>query len=645
MEEKSYSRILDKNYDENLNFEDNQEIIDKIMKKSEIELFIGQFNPYDDESKKKSENISSDKLFEMKTNFGKMVLPDKKTGKIYEKFKMPLEKGEDQKFDNNDLNKLFSNYKQFISFLEKIRKKCIQKFKEYNLKLLIKLHIEQINENNDNLLKNICCKYYVVNPIIIDINKNNYEDNNILSKEKFENFELFITDIINFQKEQTKYSSIFGNLSSVGMNSLDYNSTNQRPELKEDSLKINTNTELVNNNKEINGLSVKSEDKNKCLNDESTNSSLSTKTFQPKIKVLTKIIGTHKKRANYIMELENGYLISGGPNNIILYDKNNSKKKEIKKDHYSICPVKNEKGNIDLVINREDGIYASSFNNNTIEEFFRRIKCDTNSKFCFNLNKSFLVCNNEGFFQYNDILGKIIEIKGNLIKKQQFFGGIKINDYLIALTSNKESPNGEDKICFYNNNSKKIYKDIKGYSFTKSQNSLALISENKEDNKKLLLCACTKYKESQKNGILLIRIQFDDKQEEKTLEEFYETGNFEVHCFCQFFEFENKNVIFEDKNKKHTNLFFVGGYDRDKNRGIIKIYKINYNNENFDKTSIEFYKNIEILNKNKEKNYNEIQKPINCIIQSTNTGKIIFTSFDGNVYLVTSLDINDLKDK
>ena len=38
-----------------------------------------------------------------------MVLKDK-TGIIYEKFKKPLEKGEDQQFANDSLNKLFSDY-------------------------------------------------------------------------------------------------------------------------------------------------------------------------------------------------------------------------------------------------------------------------------------------------------------------------------------------------------------------------------------------------------------------------------------------------------------------------------------------------------------------------------------------------------
>ena len=514
-------------------------------------------------------------------------------GKIKEKIDI-----NQYKYEKN--TKLGNNLEQLIGFIRNIES-IIEKGKpEINLEINLNFKANNLiieASINQNEYKNINCEYKIINGENETNIGEKFTDIDILNNNSIENLNRF-----------------FGLLK----NKISNNNSISLPNSSTDMHKIFLSSNNSQNYMQINNQS-----------------------FSSNLIDFIKLLGKHKKGANYILELENGYLISGGPKSIILYDNiNYSNIKEIKKDHYSICPVKNEKGNIDLVINREDGIYASSFNNNTIEEFFRKIKSDTNSMFCFNLNKSFLVCNKEGFFQFNDILGKIIEIKGNLIFKQQFFGGIKINDYIIALTSNKSSPKGEDKIIFYNNNSKKIFKDIKEYSFTKSQNNLTLISIENESNKKLLLCACTKYVENQKNGILLIKIQFDDREEEKTLDIFYET-TFEVHCFCPIFFFENDNHILEKKNKKliYTKFFFVCGYDKNKKEGLIKLYKYNYNEKDFDKTEIEYIKDIEIENENKKIIF---KGPINCMIQSQKTGKIILTSLDGNVYLFSSPNINQL---
>ena len=113
--------------------------------------------------------------------------------------------------------------------MENIRKIIIQRikdFKSYDLKLLIKLNIQEINENKKNSLKNICCKYKLSNPILINIEIKIYEDNNILIKEKFENFELFIsdiTDIFKRKEEKTPNSSYFGSTSSIGLQSISIN--------------------------------------------------------------------------------------------------------------------------------------------------------------------------------------------------------------------------------------------------------------------------------------------------------------------------------------------------------------------------------------------------------------------------------------
>ena len=339
-----------------------------------------------------------------------------------------------------------------------------------------------------------------------------------------------------------------------------------------------------------------------------------------------------KKSANYVIELDNGFLISGGPEDIIFYENNNIKK-TIKKTHNSIYPVINERKTIDILINSEGERmnYLTINKDGNIENFFKEINYEIKSKFCFNfnLNKNYLVCNNEGIFVYNDILGKIVQISGNPIKKDEiFFGGILINDYTIALTSNKSSKKGEDELLFYNNNSKKILNTIKGYSFTKSQNNLSLINE------KILLCACTKYIENQDNGILLIKISNESLQKK-----FFGTENFEVNCFCPIVIYNNNNIFFDEtKNAKYTNYFLVGGYNNDRKEGLIKIYKINYN-DNFDNLDIEFIKDFKIDQKGKNI-FEGFKKPISCMIQSKKTKNIIITCLDGKVYLLDNLFIN-----
>ena len=221
---------------------------------------------------------------------------------------------------------------------------------------------------------------------------------------------------------------------------------------------------------------------------------------------------------------------------------------------------------------------------------------------------------------------------------------MKINNKIIALTSNKKLFNGEDKIIFYNYYAKKRVEDVKNYSFTLSQNNLTLMPRegtiktlNINESKKLLLGACKKYKEEQKNGILLLKLDSGDDTFKILSYTFYETKNFEVYCFCPISKFDEKNFLTkENNNLLETNKFLVGGFDSDKNKGLIKLYKVNYNKDNFEKTSIEDVKNIEIeieLSNNGLKNFDGFNGYITCITQSRYDGKILMTCSDGSVYL------------
>ncbi len=73
-----------------------------------------------------------------------------------------------------------------------------------------------------------------------------------------------------------------------------------------------------------------------------------------------------------------------------------------------------------------------------------------------------------------------------------------------------------------------------------------------------------------------------------------------------------------------SNVFLVGGFDREKGEGIIKMYKIFTDETN--NTSIEYEQDIIIEDL-------RFDNPISCITQSKITGNILITSWDGNVYL------------
>ena len=205
-----------------------------------------------------------------------------------------------------------------------------------------------------------------------------------------------------------------------------------------------------------------------------------------------------------------------------------------------------------------------------------------------------------------------------------YFNSIRVNDKIIALVSNSMYPEGQDILRFLSLKNKKLYQnEVKGYSFILSPNGLELISESIKSNK-YILCACKKYSNSQKNGILLVNPQIAlNTTTEK--EKFIDTDNFEVHCFCP--------IINE---AEQTNYVLVGGFDEDLREGGIRLYKIIYG-DNASNTDIEFLQDIPFKEKD---NIDGFNGPINCLTQSKKTGNILASCYNGNIYLLTPPNIN-----
>lgn len=241
-------------------------------------------------------------------------------------------------------------------------------------------------------------------------------------------------------------------------------------------------------------------------------------------------------------------------------------------------------------------------------------------------NDNYIIAGESGAYYITNLNNNFDNFNTFKLLNESIKGGIQITNNIIAFTSNKVLPYGEDKLIFYNINKKKIFKIIENYSFETSPNGIYLININDKD--KILLCACKYYLEGQKNGILLVNPDIEDSQDINEL--FYDTEEFEVYCFCQISMINNKSKM------KYTNYFLVGGFDTEKGEGLIKLYRIMLN-ERVTQTKIEFILDIVI---DSNENLEGIERPISCITQSKKNGNIIATCWDGNVYLFTPPNLN-----
>ena len=526
-------------------------------------------------------------------------------GIIYKKFIIPYSDKKEKIFENDKYNILFENYKKLIDFLEKIKE--IANISLSKNKLLIKIDlIEDKSKNNDNCIKNIISEYKLENPISLkdkDEDKDKYQDKDILNNCSYEGFKSFSKKIADFYNKTSQNKDIAekfnNNISSV--------------QIKSDNIRTST----YNNIKEITSIN-------------NNNHFIS----------FIKVIGKHKKIAEKIRELDDGSFISGGYNEVIIYDMNFQQKDKDKNNN-------NYENYYTFFIDKDD-IIISQKNKFT---FLNKINDKTqNIKFCCrNLLKfkdnRYIICDENGLYFCQNKLKNIDN--SYILNKKSYRGGIEITDEIVGITSNHILLNGENKLNFFNSTAKRFISEIEveNYSFTISENNCALMRIPNKNNSKLLLIACKKYRRGDRNGILSLKIQLNNDKGKK-FEKFYDTKNFEVYCFCPILKIENEFVL-ENNNKSQaieTEYFFVGGFDLDRNEGLIKLYKVIYDDE-IKKIEIEYIRDIIIekkIRKEDSKCFKGFKGPISCIIQSS-TEKILITCHDGNVYLFSKprLDLLD----
>ena len=443
--------------------------------------------------------------------------------------------------------------------------------------------------------------------------------------------------------------------------------------------------------------------KNKNLEETGNRLKISRKIKYHKYKILyfKKVIGNHNEigghnSAKFIKELNHidKRYISGGTDKALRIYKSNFSEfydkielpSEISDNVFQIINKKNQNElNEDLsffVCTKKDLILydfdntKSIFKSRFILSIIDDITCNSFLKIKSETDESIIIAGKGGALRINNI-NKILNNNGSadrykILKDIEYMGIIQINKKWIALTSNSNLPRGEDKLVLYNIETSRK-EEINKYSFIISSNGLAvLIPESKKiENERYLICACKKYIEDQKNGILFINTSNDEFKYS-----FYNTEDFEVYCFCQIKE-RLQQVDSEindiEEPTTPTDFFLVGGFDPTRGEGLIKLYKL-FDNEDTKQKDIKFLQDIEFkkyAKPEKEEAFKENQESkdmdetmltntqsqtgtnilvdnesfegfkgaISSIIQSTSTGNILVSCYDGKISLLSKINL------
>jgi len=374
------------------------------------------------------------------------------------------------------------------------------------------------------------------------------------------------------------------------------------------------------------------------------------------------IIARHDGAAEFFIQLSNGKYISGGNDKIIfLYEKSFVKCKniDIKEPQYNLYEVKSE----NIENKKDDEINLISFSKNKI--YFCTLNTDKkelkiNGKFknsslisVYYLDEKYsLIVGLEKIARFdNKWNNKFTNIKPLLNLYLYCRGGKLLNfelSQIFVFTSNEIIPNGENKMIFYDHFDNRVITDITGYSFLPSYNNLLELKPYANRKMSLLLVACQKKEKNKlpKNGVLLVTVNLESKFDYS--HDFIGTDSFEVSCFCQILLVDNNNSIYDDITKKdginitETNYILIGGFDEDKREGCIKLYKVLPDKKYKDSFLLKYKQDIDI-DQNDE--FNGFDGKISCITQSTITGNILVTCWDGTVHMFKPPNLDAFKNE
>ena len=513
-----------------------------------------------------------------------------------------------------------ANFSKFWEFLEKFKEKLKNEFKN-NYCLRIKLLFQNENEKSNLLFDkkeyNISCKYYFYSPI--DNSEITFKTENILNNNptESEGFIYFMEEINNDNYKDEIYEYNEKDYINSDFNSKKENSKLLTSKQKDDNISYYVLNNTLKNNDVINDINNKSSTL-MCTKIEIDNTA-----SKEEIISFIKVINQHRKSTKYCGQLSNGFFVSyGGENSIYIYDKNYELKVEIKnldEAVYDVHEKKSKKSNsIELMASCNRNLNLITLNKSNFQYNVKQYQIpDIICLYCCEINgNNYIVSGESIVVGFKDLFDTKKFSKPHKFIKKTYRSGININNKRAALTSNSLVKNGEDCLLIIDIESQKIEKKISGYSHVYDPNGLASIHIG---NKTILLSACKKYFQNQRNGILVVNSPL--AKEEQIEETFYPTEDFEVNCICPLY-------VIQNNEKKPTNFFLAGGFDSEKGEGVIQLYQVLNDNEK-GPSSIEYLQDIE-YEVNSE--FHGFEMTVTCIKQSDN-GNIIISCIDGNIYL------------
>ena len=555
-----------------------EEIVEYILKESKIKMHI--------DNRRKEPFINYEEIY---IGINNIILENSELQRCKEYF-----------LENKKETDIAKSYLKLMEFIDEFKKRIKTEFKhKYNLK--IDLHFKRNGIDKNTGLYDIQCIYYFYPP-----------HNNKL--------ETFREENILINKTNSNLQGFFFMLNEI--NNEKYKDIKYEEESQNEIYTKNENRKTIDSYDEILENEIFQKD-----------------SLPPENIIIgfISIIGTHKESAKSIIELSNNYFISAGSTDgIKIYDENfefveelNEKIKDNKNDIYALVEINmdNNKTNNEISVigcdNKELNLFHFDFRKKTCKKDNYELPSMTCVSCVQMKDSNFVITGQNKTTLYKNLLFKKQKnvFHYDIIKNKTYRDAIKISDNIIALTSNSLIVDGEDKLIFYNIAKNKIANQIQGYSFVASTNGLFLLSReiNKYTNK-ILFCACKKYLPQQKNGILMINVQKENKQK---IELFYDTEKFEVYCFCPIILHDDKN------NKNETDFFLVGGFDVERREGRIKLFKILCNEMGYI-NNIEYLQDIEF----------GFQRAVSSIIQSKKYGNILVSCYDGNLYLFTKINLD-----
>ena len=359
-------------------------------------------------------------------------------------------------------------------------------------------------------------------------------------------------------------------------------------------------------------------------------------------------------KGEVIEQLSDGTILCSIENSINIYDQSFNLKSSLTfEDLTYICEINSklrEKDITQFVAYSKQ--HLTIFNLNILKKKIilkKSIKIKFGCSFFLDINEDLKIISGENGTKFFD--GEFKEKKDyeiDKLKDKPYRSGIVIDQNIIALASSKDhNIEGENKLLFFNFNSKKIIYEILGYSFAQYPKSLILFPKDKP---RILMCPCEKVSGKKQNGILFINLDIllktdseinKIKNDNKEYIFFYNSKNFKINCFCLLFN-QQHNIInssnLKNEYKTYDQYFLAGGDEKDGGRSFGKIYlfKIEFNNTNFNLLIEGNAIDCEI----KDDRYHQtIQQSITSMILTNNNEKLLVTS-GGNNYIFKKPIIN-----